>query len=206
MKRSLPIAISFVAGLIYVISVFFASPTFNSIKDQADKWYQISTAFAVLLGIINLTLVHGRSVSQKRTNWQYSIIILAAMYGVMLLGLSETSTGKNYMWVFNNTMVPLGATMYAMLAFYISSAAYRVFKVRSVEAGLLMISAVIIMMGNVPAGEMIWKGFPVVGKWLMQVPNTAGMRGITIGATLGASATALRILLGIERGHLSGGE
>ena len=34
------------------------------------------------------------------------------------------------------------------------------------------------------------------------MPNSAGMRGIQIGATLGGIATALRILVGIERSHL----
>lgn len=206
MRRSLPMAISFIVGLVYIVSIFFANATFTTVKNELDKWYLISTGFAVLLGIINLTIIHGRAASQKRINWQYSILLIVSMFGVMLLGLIETNSGKNYMWIFNNTMVPLGATMYAMLAFYISSAAYRAFRIRSLEAALLMGAAIIIMMGNVPAGEMIWKGFPKVAQWIMQIPNTAGMRGITIGATLGASATALRILLGIERGHLSGGE
>jgi len=61
------------------------------------------------------------------------------------------------------------------------------------------------MLGNVPLGTMLfgeWIGNAAT--WIMEVPNSAAMRGIQVGATLGAVATALRILLGIERGHLGG--
>jgi hypothetical protein len=38
----------------------------------------------------------------------------------------------------------------------------------------------------------------------MNVPNMTGQRGIIIGAAIGSFVTALRVLLGIERGHLGG--
>jgi len=43
-----------------------------------------------------------------------------------------------------------------------------------------------------------------VGDWIMDVPNTAGSRGILLGATLGGIAVLLRVILGIERGHFVG--
>jgi hypothetical protein len=38
--------------------------------------------------------------------------------------------------------------------------------------------------------------------WIMEVPNTAGTRAITIGIALGVVATSLRILLGVDRSYL----
>ena len=38
--------------------------------------------------------------------------------------------------------------------------------------------------------------------WIMDVPNTAGTRAITIGIALGVVATSLRILLGVDRSYL----
>ncbi|GAH30852.1 unnamed protein product, partial [marine sediment metagenome] len=41
--------------------------------------------------------------------------------------------------------------------------------------------------------------------WIFDVPNTATMRGVMMGAALGAIALAVRTLMGIERGYLRGG-
>ena len=39
----------------------------------------------------------------------------------------------------------------------------------------------IVMLGRTGLGEAIYSKMPLMVDWLMRVPNTAGMRGITIG-------------------------
>jgi len=118
--------------------------------------------------------------------------------------LLDSDDGMGFKWLFDNVMVPLDATMFALLAFFMASAAYRTFRARTPEATVLLLVAVIVMLGRVPIGEMFYKHMPQVSEWFMMVPTVAAKRGILFGVALGSIATSLRIILGIERSHLGG--
>ena len=116
--------------------------------------------------------------------------------------LHGVTSGSLFDQIYNTMFVPLQATMFALLAFYIASAAFRAFRVRTLDATLLAVAAIIVMIGRVPLGEKIWEGIPMLTDWIMNVPQLAAKRAILIGAALGAVSTGLKILLGIERNYL----
>jgi hypothetical protein len=100
--------------------------------------------------------------------------------------------------------IPLQATMFSLLAFFIASAAFRAFRARSLESTLLLAAGAVVMLGQVPLGDQLTGG--LASRWLaflMVYVNAAGQKAIIIGATLGVLATGLRIVLGIERSYLS---
>jgi hypothetical protein len=117
-----------------------------------------------------------------------------------------TQEGTPFMWLFKNIQMPMGATMFSLLAFHIASAAYKAFRARSAEATVLLIAAIIVMLGQVPIGMKISQLIPEASNWILNVPNLAAKRGIAIGVGLGMTATSLKILLGIERTYLGGGD
>jgi hypothetical protein len=106
--------------------------------------------------------------------------------------------------MYRNFYTPMSATMFSLLAFFIASAAFRAFRIRSTEALLLAIAAFILMIGRVPIGNLIHPMVPEVADWLMEVPQNAAKRGILIGAALGVMATGIRLILGIEKTYGSG--
>jgi hypothetical protein len=111
-------------------------------------------------------------------------------------------TGRVYTWIYDHVFSPCNATMFALLAFFIASAAFRAFRARNVEAGLLLGAAILIMIGRVPIGRALSPAFPAIAEWIVDIPNNAGRRAIMMGAALGAIATSLRVILGLERSHL----
>lgn len=106
--------------------------------------------------------------------------------------------------------VPLQQTTFAMLAFYVASAAFRAFRARNVEAMLLLGTAFLILLGQTFAGNWLTQSLPKTGfwsffqvselsAWIMSVFNTAGQRAIMIGIALGIASTSLKTLLGLDR-------
>ncbi len=140
----------------------------------------------------------------------YGIGVLPELFpkAFAFLGSAEAD-GKEesfFNFLFHYALVPMEATMFALLAFYIASAAFRAFRARNVEATLLLVAAVLIMIGRVPLGEAIHPVFTDIQQWIMDFPNTAAKRAVMIGVGLGMVSTALKLMLGIERAYLGGGK
>ena len=111
------------------------------------------------------------------------------------------------------------STMFALLAFYVASAAFRAFRAKNLEAMLLLVTALIVLIGQTkdreitslflptPAdGSLPWMPIADLTEFIRKTFVTAGQRAIMIGVALGVVATSLRILLGQDRSYLGGDE
>ncbi|MHB0886558.1 MAG: hypothetical protein ACYC6V_09080 [Bacillota bacterium] len=202
MTREVPATITVMAVLVVVFSRYFSVGAALDLTRVTDRWLMLTYAASVLVGVLNLSRLHLDRLRRGKDTWFYDLVLLGVMYGYIALGLIETNAGTTFRWVYNAVLVPLDSTMYSLLAFYIASASFRAFRVRSFEAALMMIAAALVMLGSVPLGDALSPFFPAARGWLMRIAQTAGFRGIQIGAGLGGLATAFRIFLGIERAHL----
>ena len=105
--------------------------------------------------------------------------------------------------LYDGFFTPLGSAMFSLLAFYIAYAAYRSFRLRSVEAAVLMTTAIIIILGQIPQGPMyVSEHLPAVRLWLMENVNTPGNRAIYFGSAIAGLAMALRMWFSMERSPL----
>jgi hypothetical protein len=214
LKRAVSLFLTFVAGFLMMADFFVPHAGFRGIVAEVRQWGLIVVAFTYVLGVANVAQVHGRRIARRESDWVNSIVLVGSMGLMAGLGIFHSHDGPDspFIWLFNNVYDPLSSTMFALLAFFITSAAYRAFRARSVEAALLLGAAILVMLGQVPVGAAIWGGegsflggFPGIKDWIMSVPNMAAKRAILMGAALGAISTGIRVILGIERAHLGGG-
>jgi hypothetical protein len=184
----------------------------HSVADMQERilmWLQTLLAFAFLLGTVSLIKVHYHKIRNRADDRAYSYVALTGL--VVMIGLGfihpdHNLPGSPFSLMFLNVQVPIEATMFSLLAFYIASAAFRAFRARTLEATLLLVAAAIVMLGRVPIGDLIHPKIPEATRWILEVPNLASKRGVMIGVGLGMMATALKIVLGIERAWMGGGD
>lgn len=221
MRREVPLIITSIAGLVFAISYFI--PAMGDVESRFGDWVSIVQAFAVWLGLLNLTKVSLEKIARKHKDTPYAILTILGLLVMLIIGFwdgfaglaadpqqSFRAPGTNFDWMFRYVYSPLTATMFSMLAFFVASASYRAFRARNFEATLLLIAAFFVMGGRVPLFDMMtyWTGnetfFSDMADWIMRYPNQAGQRAIMIGIALGIMSSSLRIILGIERSHVGG--
>jgi hypothetical protein len=138
----------------------------------------------------NKALLTSFSQDATRLSSSYSIIKRAHD--------SHSTTQKIYDFLYDGLFNQLGSAMFALLGVYIAAAAYRAFRIRTVESALMMIAAVIVMLGQISFGKEIYEHMPTIRQWLLEVPNSAAFRAIRLGAGVAGLMLAIRMWLSIE--------
>jgi hypothetical protein len=220
-KRQLPVIIAFLAGMLMWAQYFVPSGMSAKVLEVfTNNWLSIMSASALVLGILSAVHYHLSKIQLKRPGFGYSIVTLAVfaimgvvgMFPLHVPGFKEVSTNPDslYQWIFDYMYTPLAATMFSTLAFFIASAAFRAFRARSFEATALLLAGCIVMLGRVSIGEKIplplgWHLNDLSG-WIFNNLNTAGQTGILLGIVLSQVAISLRVIFGIERTYMGGGD
>ncbi len=208
MRRQIPLAITFIGGVVMIIQYFIPHQISQEIYRGVLDWQMIVGGFVLVLGIGSLVTHHTEKVKRQKEGWGYSLVALLGLVMMAIAGLffGGMASDKPFMQIFIYAQNPIQATMFSLLAFFIASAAYRAFRARSFIATLLLLAAIIVMIGRVPIGAKIWSPIRVISNWLLDYPNMVAKRAIGLGVGLGMLSTALKIILGIERSYLGGGK
>lgn len=227
-KKWLTIVCTFIAGLYFTLEFFwprvenivthekenFITPTITPVSN----FFVAMGAWTIGLGLISLLLVHGKRLVKRMPGWHHSLAFFIAILAMSIAGFTTANgdykaTGFYglYESLYYGLLQNLDATMFALLAFYIASAAYRAFRIRTVEATVLMIAAFIVMLGVISFGVALTSGIPdkslwsffrleKLSLWVLTWMNSPAYRAVGLGVAIGALAMAMRIWLGLERG------
>jgi len=220
-----------VEGVSFWISDF--QPTFAASTN-------VIAAFLLGLGIYSVLRVHITRLLKRQKDWVFSVVLLTAMVTMVVFGYIDyvqrefhDKEGKlvemvnwgpaNYGFdlLFDGLLQQMDAAMFSMIAFFILSAAFRAFRVRSVEATVLMGSALIMILSLMGAIDVPWSNMVdgITGKdpshflnnmkisevkgWFQSTLQVPSLRALEFGVGLGALAMGLRIWLGLEKGGVS---
>ena len=226
MTRELPLLLTAVIGVTMIAGFFVPHQWVSVPADFLQQCAVIVVAFGYVLGGANVLRVNLDAIARRQRDWPYKIVLLVGMGVTLVFGLFVDRSrfqepGTVSIWIYDHLYVPMNATMFALLAFFIASAAFRAFRIRSTEAGLLAAAALVVMIGRVPLGDVATRalvdhpGLPHairalrlgdLQQWIMDVPQSAAKRAVLIGAAMGVMATGLRVILGIERTAMGGGD
>lgn len=229
MRRQVPLVLCFAFGIVMALTEFSPHAFSKKLNEEVIDWSLVIGLFALVLAVATLVQSHWVRIRRRTEHWQYSYVVFAGMIIMLLIGvptilnkisflskihLSFGPKSPIFVWLFDYVQVPMDATMFSLLAFFIASAAYRAFRARTLEATLLLVASLIVMIGNAPVGDLIWNtvmpfadNLPSDARqWILDNPNLSARRGIILGISLGAISQSIRIILGIERSYLGGVE
>ncbi len=243
-RYALIAVLTFIAGLFFAAEFFL--PVGKDGKNALTEPFQVMqgslqviTALSLGLGTYGLIRLHLRNMIQRRAQWGYSLVLLVAFVTMAFFSIWKTLAEKGlfglqrtpflesaFTLLFDYTYIQLDATMFSLIAFYIFSAAYRAFRIRSVEASILMFTAMVVMIGIVPLGKFfsdsiglpttltdemktnpfMWENIlynlrlPQIANWVLNALNAPVQRAIEFGVGIGGLAMAIRLWLSLERG------
>lgn len=198
---------------------------------------QVLAAFMLGLGIFSILKIHGTRIMKQQKDWAFSVVLISSLLLMLFFGYGDfhvreaTKTidfdnpdnwgffNKGRDFLFEGLLQQMDAAMFSIIAFFILSAAYRAFRARSVEATILLGTALLVilsLMGVVAfywdlgvdtiAGEGPMKDLvrnlriSELAQWIKNTFQTPAITGIKFGIGLGTLSMALRIWLGLEKG------
>lgn len=202
-RKWIPILITTLTGAIILVGYLNPTPTMVYYRDRLIEWGVIVAAFAFILGLFNVLRVHGRRVVDMQQEWPYSLILMIAALVAWVppflrgpwLNLQPSTLTRQML---NYVILPVGATLTALLVFTLTAAAFRLLRVRrSIGALFFILIVIIALLGSTPIPG--WEWLSDVRAWMINVPGLAGMRGLLLGVALGIVITALRVIFFSDR-------
>jgi hypothetical protein len=195
LRRELPLSLATFVGIMMVFEYYFRTTLGSVLAAAFRNIAVVATSWTFILAFVVTSIRHVKLSSQGRgLQRYYSMLLIAMLWGMTLMGLVLGPRYTWYVWLFNNINPIVYGAMIGTTCFFVASAGYRALRIRSMEGTLMLIVGVIVMLSQVTVGEVIWGGMGPLGNWLMEVAQASSTRGLEITIGFGFVAMCMRIL------------
>ena len=204
-KRLFPLLVGGAAGVLTLVTLFMPNVAGDALLEIA----QITTAFALLLGLVNVVGLNLHRVVSRGRGWAQSIVLVLVAVAVFALelvsgtagGLLAAQAGEIAGDIFRYVYQPLATSILALLAFFALRASWRALHARPREAVTILIVAVTFLLAGGPWASVL-PGLQETLDWVRSYPALGVARGLLLGVALGAVVATVRLLLGFDQPYL----
>jgi hypothetical protein len=192
-----------VVGLLAtLISWYFAIPQVDSIANELNIWNMNIETFTLFVGLLTISARYINSIRNRDELWPYRLYAIVLIIVWIIMGMRVGVYSDFYQTAFLSTKITLHIAILGQLVFFVTSAGYRVLRIRNFRTALYSLCFIVIVVMNAP---WILGPFPVADKisfWLLNNPAMAGGRALILTGGIGGVVLGVRLLLGLEKGAL----
>lgn len=206
-------------GLVVLAGYFIDLNVLIALRLALITLVSLLAAWAVIAGALNLLIVHTRKFANQSPGGLYSLFVVLGFLAVIVGNLAAPlisptaggAAGGFNRGLLNYALSAGGAALSALIAFFLVYAGYRLLRLKrggppSLMVLVFVITAVVALLALAPWPAGAPNPSLTAGTTLhdllitlTQLPAIAGARGLLLGIALGAVATGLRLLMGLDR-------
>ncbi|HEY6607704.1 MAG TPA: hypothetical protein VI277_00765 [Candidatus Limnocylindria bacterium] len=200
MRRVTIPAVVIVVGLLILVDLLIVNDSLTSVTTVVIDAAIVVAAGAALAAGGSLGLRRARDLWERRGDPIGAAAVLLGMALVLVAGLRPGASGVTdpaVGWLVVALMVPIGATLFALLFWTTLAAMRRSLRHRGREAVVMAIAAVVVLILLLPIGGPAGEPMSSAASWILAVPIGAVFRGMLVGIAILAAVLAARTLLGV---------
>ncbi|MDX2076646.1 MAG: hypothetical protein SFZ02_09470 [bacterium] len=198
-------ALTFAIGLVVILGLLLPDNTplpqtwvaiLRSVTGILLQLTTITAAIAILVGIMNLLLVHLSRLFKRERGFLYSLVLIISFGAVVITYFFARQVNT---LLLENVQRAVESALAGLLFFALVYGAYRMMRHRVTWANVVFVLVVLVVLVaalpfNIPALQD-------ARNWLMSIPVNAGARGLLLGIALATVVTGVRVLIGVDRSY-----
>jgi len=198
-------ALTFAIGLVVILGLLLPDNTplpqtwVTMLRTVTGIFLQLTTitaAIAILVGIMNLLLVHLSRLFKRERGFLYSLVLIISFGAVVITYFFARDVNT---LLLENVQRTVESALAGLIFFALVYGAYRLMRHRVTWAHVLFILVVlIVLVAALPFDIPALQDFRA---WLLSVPVSAGARGLLLGIALATVVTGVRVLIGVDRSY-----